>query len=60
MNDISAGIPNILIEKIVIIFIGIIILKDDAIKLYPYNKNTLNIIFFKKEKTFFNMLSTSV
>lgn len=49
--------PKIEIPKTVIKFNGIIIFNGATIKLKPYNKKPLTIIFFRNLKHFFNIIS---
>ena len=53
MSANNAGTPNPPTKKIVTRLIGTTRLKEDAIKLYPYNRKELSINFLTKIKTFF-------
>lgn len=57
MKENKAGIPKILRVPTVIKLIGIIIPIGSIKRLYPYNKNELNTIFFNNLKHFFSIVS---
>lgn len=56
----KAGNPNNVTKNTVIKLIGMVKPNGCDIKLYPYSKKQVNIIFFKTLKIFFTILYTSI